>query len=129
MGNTIKNKHDQAHLDSLKNCQEFTKLSTEIKDYLMKNKNPSLSLDFSNDDVYSLYQKQLEFYIYFSISFCETIKSRTLEGIMTKRDAGQIQYLISNLQKILNYMGRVCLPKLEHILWRTFDQGVKKLFF
>ena len=129
MGNTIKNKQDKAYLDSLKNCQEFLKLSTEIKDYLMKNKTLTLFLDFSNDDVFSLYQKQLEFYIYFSVSFCETIKSRSLEGVMTKRDAGQIEYLVTNLQKILNYMGRICLPKLEHILWKTFDQGVFLNFF
>lgn len=129
MGNSIKNKQDSEHLDTLKNCQEYSKLSTEIKDYLMKNKTPSLSLDFSDDDVFSLYQKQLEFYIYFSISFCETIKTRSLEGVMTKRDSGQIEYLISNLQNILNYMGRLCLPKLEHILWRTFDQGVNYSIF
>ena len=95
-----------------------------IKDYLMKNKVPTLTLDFSDDDVFSLYQKQLEFYIYFSISFCETIKSRSVDGVMSKRDSNQIEYLISHLQKIFNYMGRVSLSKLEQILWRTFDQGV-----
>lgn len=129
MGNSIKNKHDKALLESLKNCQEYSKLCTEIKNYLIKNKKLTLTLDFSDDDVYSLYQKQLEFFIYFSISFCETVRARSLNGIMTSRDASQMDYLLSNLQKILNYMGRICLDRTYSIMWRTTDFGVNFWFF
>ena len=124
MGNSIKNKKDSDRLESLKNCQEYSKLCTEIKEYLMKNKTLTLTLDFLDDDVYSLYQKQLEYFLYFAVSFCETIRSRSVNEVMDKRDASQIDYLVNNLQKVLNYMGRVCADKAFALLWRTYDQGV-----
>lgn len=124
MGNALLSKTDSSVLERLQAAREFSAFSEALEEYLSSAKTLSLRLDFAETDVFSLYLRQFEFFVYFSVSACEAATGRAAQSSMAKADARKVDFLLGALQQVLNLLGRVSPERAETLLWKTRGEGV-----
>ena len=130
MGNSVTKKADKTLLESLKTCQDFSSFADTMNAVLSKRKNFSFNPDFDNEDeeVCFLFQRQMEFFLYFAVCKVEGLQGPEPGAKLDKSSALQVDFLIGLLQKVLNFLGRKKIRKLEDILWKTYEMGVIRGF-
>lgn len=122
MGNNLL-KDKEEFTQSIKETFEYEDFTKKMTEFINKKTNLSYQVNYGEEieEISTLYQKQFQFFIYFSVEELDKLSSK---GYVDNETAKKIQFWILNLEKILNFIGRCKIRKLEDILWKTSSYKV-----
>lgn len=122
MGNNLL-KDKEEFTQSIKETFEYEDFAKKMSEFINKKSNLSYQVSYGEEieEISTLYQKQFQFFIYLSVEELDKLSSK---GHVDNETAKKIQFWILNLEKILNFIGRCKIRKLEDILWKTSNYKV-----
>lgn len=107
----------------IKESFDFETFTKEIEEFTNNKSNLNYQANFSDEveEISSLHQQQFQFFIYYSVNKLEELIAGEIGNEI---QAKKIQFLVMNLEKVLNYYSICKIRKMENILWKSSDYKV-----